>query len=246
MNVKIMSIIFVMLSLLNIAHAQGPYENCLNDFHPAAAKSLVYLKEWEGRYSFDKDTRTGKSFFQLPEIREQLSKLLSKNDFRLLTKVYGVDFPIELYENYLVIQKCKPHDCPIENAMLVVNLENGSINVAFFRMYGSKTETRWINSNWDQYHLPEDIKALLYYGHNPYLGSIPEHKMPLRNYINESKYCLKKSDYSKALQFVDQGIKYYPNSAKLFAFKAYILKKMGKSNEASASLGEILKLNPDY
>lgn len=61
----------------------------------------------------------GRSFFRLPEIDRILRTLLPKAEFERLTIEYATESPIGLINDYLLLDRCKPHDCGNQATIVV-------------------------------------------------------------------------------------------------------------------------------
>lgn len=119
-----------------------------------AQSKFAHLKTWVGKYPTDQDKKPVRKFFDLPEVRGQLQKLLDKQDLQRLTKEYAVETPIELNDNYLVIHVCKPHDCDGENATLAINIDTGAIHVGIW----DGKDKRWKSSSGSYKDLPKKVQ----------------------------------------------------------------------------------------
>ncbi len=97
---------------------------------PAQGK-YDYLKSWSGVYpTYNKAEQR---FFNLPEVREPLRKLLPNRIYFLLTRGHTKEGPIKLVRNYLTVLVCgspKSYRCD-HQTMFVMNLDDGSMYVAF-------------------------------------------------------------------------------------------------------------------
>ena len=148
--------VFVIVSLLL----------CLSNTAGAQDK-LDSLRSWIGKYPTDETHRPPRHFFQFPEIRRPLLKLLSRRDFNRLTGNYKVESPIELVDGYLVATMCLPHVCDAEHALFAANLHDGSMYVGFYRLdiseYNSvvvddsKGEITWFSTRGDWKNLPRAV-----------------------------------------------------------------------------------------
>jgi hypothetical protein len=118
-----------------------------------AQNNLARLKSWEGKYPTEKKGRVTRRFFSEPEIRTSLAKLLSKEDFDLLTKEYAVETPVMLSGDYLTVKVCKPHMC-FENGAFAINLATA---VIYVRMANDEN-SRWFSSKGDQSDLPRNVR----------------------------------------------------------------------------------------
>jgi hypothetical protein len=136
----------------------------------AVAQNFSNLEKWAGHYPWDGPEQKGQDFFKLPEIERILTKLLSPKDLKKLTRTYGVGFPIELAEGYLIIYNCKPHNCPGENAFVAVGLKSNAIFVVLYdasRGRNDAESTHCFSTNGDLIDLPSSVKELILQMHIP-------------------------------------------------------------------------------
>ncbi len=122
-----------------------------------AQDRLGHLKSWAGKYPTDKKGKVTTSFFGLPEIRTPLLSLLSRTDFNLLTKEYGVETPIKQIGDYLAFKVCRPHSCDEEQGGFAINLSTGIIYV---RMQDGE-KVRSFASKADYKDLPQEVQDFL-------------------------------------------------------------------------------------
>lgn len=131
-----------------------------------SAYKFDWLKKWVGKYPIDFDGHPNpdthppsKNFFELPQIRQPLMKILKKEDFDKLTKDDWLIQPIELIADYLIIERCRPHFCPNEQVVLAVNLQSGSIHVGFWKEYGEigSGKRQWFSTQGRHTDLPKEI-----------------------------------------------------------------------------------------
>jgi hypothetical protein len=139
---KVLLGVIILLCGGAIALAQGP---------------LDHLKRWEGKYPTTKKGRVTTKFFAEPAIRTPLQKLLSRDDYSLLTKEYEVETPVKKIGNYLAVKVCKPHMC-FEQAAFAIDLTTGNI---FVRMALDETPDRWFASKGSATDLPAEVKQYL-------------------------------------------------------------------------------------
>lgn len=124
---------------------------------PAVAQTnLARLKSWEGKYPTDKKGRVTRRFFGEPEIRTPVAKLLSKEDFDLLTKEYAVETPVMLSGDYLTVKVCKPHMC-FEQAAFAINLATG---VIYVRMANDES-AKWFSSQGNPSDLQRNVREYM-------------------------------------------------------------------------------------
>jgi hypothetical protein len=123
----------------------------------AVAQDLGHLKSWAGKYPTERKGKVTTSFFGLPEIRTPLLRLLSRTDFNLLTKEYGVETPIKQIGDYLAVKVCRPHACDEEEGAFAINLNTG---VVYVRMQNGQ-RVRWFASKGDSKDLPQEVRDYL-------------------------------------------------------------------------------------
>jgi hypothetical protein len=124
------------------------------------------LKSWVGKYSHDTDAN-GHTLFQIPEVRAELNRLLTKEYLKRLTDTYSVGSPIGLIQGFLVVQQCMPHCCPCEHAMLVIDPGRSAFHIGFYKRESRKVTVKWISSEGEFQALPKEVQDEFYYGHNP-------------------------------------------------------------------------------
>lgn len=128
---------------------------CLGD-SAVAQLGLSKLTSWDGKYPTHKKGRVTTKFFSVPEIRTPLLKLLSQNDYNLLTKEYSVGTPVKKIAGYMVVKVCKPRMC-FENAAFAIDLSDGTIWV---RM-ATDESARWFASKGNEDDLPAVVKVYM-------------------------------------------------------------------------------------
>lgn len=122
-----------------------------------AQGNLGSLRSWAGKYPTYKRGRVTRNFFQLPQIRRPLLALLSRKDFNLLTREYGVETPIKQIGDFLAVKVCRPHACDTDQAGFAINLRTGFVYV---RMQEGQT-TRWFSSRDTYTELPQSVQEYL-------------------------------------------------------------------------------------
>jgi hypothetical protein len=84
--------------------------------------------------------------------------LISPNDTKMLLSTYDLSTPIErVSDRYIVFEKCKPHDCPDNSAMIVIDTQDAHVWIGFFSRKEKSVSTRWYGSADDYLMLPENI-----------------------------------------------------------------------------------------
>jgi hypothetical protein len=116
MKIAKLSVVLILITLCSNGMAQGKYES---------------LKTWDGQYpTYNKSPH---KFFDLPEVRQPLRKLLPPRVYFLLIKGHTKEGPIKIVGNYLKAIVCgspKSYGCD-SITMLVIDLNDGSMYVGF-------------------------------------------------------------------------------------------------------------------
>jgi len=92
-----------------------------------------------------------------PVIGDALRALLPSADWKALAG-YDVEDPIEQKGDFLVINKCMPHDCPAAFAMIVIDTSKPRIWVGFFQRETNRVSTKWYGNADDYSVLPDDVR----------------------------------------------------------------------------------------
>ena len=115
---------------------------CFSTICAGASAQIITLGGWVNHYPGESLGPNGNSFFDLPEVQQPLQKLLPKTEYNNLVRDYGMQAPIHVVGNLLVVIVCKQHWCPDENAFAIFGLNDKSIVVMFYDdTDGKKQET---------------------------------------------------------------------------------------------------------
>ncbi|HKR00584.1 MAG TPA: hypothetical protein VJT09_07915 [Pyrinomonadaceae bacterium] len=123
----------------------------------AAQGGLRSLRSWAGKYPTDRRGKVARNFFRVPAVRRPLLGLLSRQDFNLLTRTYGVETPIKLIGDFLAVKVCRPHSCDTDQAGFAINLRTGFVYV---RMQEGQT-VRWFSTRDTYTELPQNVQEYL-------------------------------------------------------------------------------------
>lgn len=124
----------------------------------AAADDASALQAWVGKHPSDKPIAGQGGLLAQPRLRDGLMKLLPAPE-RALLKTLDVESQVRQSGDFLVIDKCLPHDCPARQAMIVVDLRSDRLWAAFFTHSEGRVSTRWYGNVDDYNALPQDIQA---------------------------------------------------------------------------------------
>lgn len=123
-----------------------------------AQERYAHLKSWNGQYpTYNKLPR---KFFDLPEVRRPLKKLLSRRVYYLLTKGHTKEGPVKIIGNYLKVNVCgSPESYACDDVtILVIDLNDGSMYVAFNAF---SKEPRFFSTKGKFTDLPQSIRSPL-------------------------------------------------------------------------------------
>ena len=116
------------------------------------------LATWVGKYPSDTRDAKGGSLLQQPPLRTTLKAMLPRPEAALLGQLDNESL-VRQSGHYLVVDKCRPHDCPADAAMIVVDLESTKVWAAFFTRTPASVSTRWYGNQDDYNTLPDDIRT---------------------------------------------------------------------------------------
>ena len=128
------------------------------NIHATAMK----LDGWVGKYPSSKiDGKTANEILMKSGL---LKKILSPKEIALLKSFTNEDVIIQNGE-YILIFKCKPHDCSGSHSMIIEN-SSGDLWIGIYQNNGDSVSTRWCGTN-EYTELPTIIQKLFIRGHTP-------------------------------------------------------------------------------
>ncbi len=101
---------------------------------------------WAGHFPTEAMPGIPGTFFGLPQIRKRLTALLGPADFALFFS-YHLPNRVELINGYLVVNRCRLHDCPGANATLILDTASPGMWVAFNNRTPRAFTTRWVGTS---------------------------------------------------------------------------------------------------
>ena len=114
------------------------------------------LLAWVGKYPSDAPTAHAGPLLQQATLRKTLKMLLPKPEAALLAK-FDSEALVRRVDDYLVIDKCRPHACPSDAAMIVIDLTSDRVWAGFFTRKSTGVATRWYGNQDDWNALPPAI-----------------------------------------------------------------------------------------
>jgi len=116
------------------------------------------LAAWIGKHPSDKAGDGSGTLLAQPRLRDGLRKLLPPAELALLPRL-DVESQVRQVGDFLVVDKCKPHDCPAQQAMIVVDLKSERLWAAFFTHTEGRVSTRWYGNVDDYNAVPQEIQT---------------------------------------------------------------------------------------
>jgi hypothetical protein len=101
---------------------------------PSSGAKLANLESYVGKYPSD-------LFKGVPSVKTRLRTLLGPNYNAFLGRLQ-TQVPIENDSGALVVRGCKAHDCTVEEAILVIKLDDDTLHCAIMRNSTWKTYTK--------------------------------------------------------------------------------------------------------
>jgi hypothetical protein len=100
------------------------------------------LKKWVGHYPSEQIGKDSTDFFNVPEVKESLKRILKPPDLALLTTTLTVENPIYRVDGYLAIERCRPCKFPRSFPHLIFILfpppaADSTSVLAFFTMHSN-------------------------------------------------------------------------------------------------------------
>lgn len=127
--------------------------------HTGAAETGSWhdLTAWVGRYPSEHLVPHGVSLLEQPKVASAIRQLLTKQELEKLSR-YDVETPVTQSGDYLVVDKCLPHDCPAAMAMIVIDTTHSQLWVGMFSRGEHNVSTVWYGTSDDYAVLPEVIR----------------------------------------------------------------------------------------
>lgn len=139
-------IFIILLAFAGIVHADE-----INDGWGVAAS-------WLGKPPSASIAKGAPSLLAQPPIKNALKTILPKAEAASLAK-FSVEIPVRQIDEFLVVNKCRPHNCPADMATVVIDVKNKRLWVGFFSREEARVATRWYGMSDDYSVLPESVKA---------------------------------------------------------------------------------------
>ena len=114
------------------------------------------LASWAGKYPSAKE-RNKLPLLDQPPIKAGLRNILPKPELAALAR-FKVEAPVTKIEEFFIVDKCLPHNCPADMATVVIDIKNRRLWVGFFSREEKRVSTRWYGMSDDYSVLPESIR----------------------------------------------------------------------------------------
>lgn len=142
---------FLALAILMFASAGAGFAS------EATGWSADSLSWWVGKYPTTTVNNKTVSVLEIKALKAAIDAAVPSSERKLL-HTFDVETPITMTGNFMVIQKCKPHDCPSDYAMVVIDVDKQRLWAGFFTRAANRTATRWYGNKDDYSVLPPEIK----------------------------------------------------------------------------------------
>ncbi|WKJ91935.1 hypothetical protein QZJ86_07285 [Methylomonas montana] len=90
-------------------------------------------------------------------VKKITQKIVPAYEMDAINKYY-VESLVSKIDNFIIINKCMPHNCPSELAMIVIDMNSPRIWVGLFLRDDTHSSTRWYSNGDDYSVLPNTIK----------------------------------------------------------------------------------------
>jgi hypothetical protein len=122
-----------------------------------ATDDWSFVTSWVGKYpSATVDGMKGGLLVQ-PAIKAAITKLLPNSEAEAMIGL-TTDAPVRQLDGFVIINKCRPHNCPSDMATVVVDIKNERLWIGFFSRGKISVSTRWYGLLDDYSVLPEEVK----------------------------------------------------------------------------------------
>lgn len=123
-----------------------------------AGDDWMFAGNWVGKYPSVPIGDAKSGLLSQPAIKAALKKLLPKSETSNLSWLTS-EVPVREIEGLVVVNKCRPHNCPSDMAMVVIDAKKARLWIGFFTREESRVSTRWYANDEDYSILPESIKT---------------------------------------------------------------------------------------
>ena len=122
----------------------------------AAPDDWAFSRHWIGKYpSATMDGFHG-ALLEQPTLKRALGQLVPKPELERLSAL-KVESLVHEMAGYVVVNLCRPHDCPDDLAMVVIDPLQRRLWAGFFTREGHRSSTRWYTSDDDYTKLPRPV-----------------------------------------------------------------------------------------
>ena len=130
------------------------------------ANPCFSASDWVGKYPDDPSAVHGR-FLSLPCVQRSMRVLLPQSEYQTLRLQLNVDSPIEMMGRFLIVARCKAHNCPSHHAMIIINSETAEIIVGVYHRGSASSRTTWYSTYTDPLQLPPEVLEYFLQRHAP-------------------------------------------------------------------------------
>jgi hypothetical protein len=117
----------------------------------------VKLESWVGKLPTQVVGGTNLKLIEADGIKKIIHEIVPDYEMNAINK-YDVESLVSKIDNFIIINKCMPHNCPSELTMIVIDMKSPRIWVGLFLRDDSHSSTRWYSNGDDYSVLPNTIK----------------------------------------------------------------------------------------
>lgn len=116
-----------------------------------------FATDWVGKYPSTSVGTAKSGLLSQTAVKAALNNILPKSEASNFSQLTS-EVPVRELEGLIVVHKCRPHNCPSDMAMVVIDPNEAQLWVGLFSREKSRVSTRWYGTKEDYSILPESIK----------------------------------------------------------------------------------------
>jgi hypothetical protein len=122
-----------------------------------AAWDAHRFSSWTDKYPTTTVNNKRVSVLDDKAIKAVLEQTIPAREKKLLDTLH-TESPIKMMGDFVLINKCKPRNCPSELAMIVIDIHKKRVWAGFFSREAGRVSTRWYGNEDNYSVLPMEIK----------------------------------------------------------------------------------------
>lgn len=122
-----------------------------------ADEKLEIAQAWVGKYPSEVLVPGKGNLLAQPPIQRVLARILPGSERTSLSSLEA-ESPVREIGGFIVVNKCRAHNCPSESAVIVIDAKSGHLWVGFFSRKSNGVATRWYGEEDDYSVLPDTVR----------------------------------------------------------------------------------------